>query len=54
MQIQMLNRTDGERVKVTFRNVDGSGSVTTGMGVSWPEGGASMDGVEAVLYTTGS
>lgn len=50
MQIQMLNRTDGERVKVTFRNVDGGGSITTGMGVSWQDIGASMDGVSAVKY----
>ena len=54
MQIQMLNRTDGERVKVTFRNIDGSGSITTGMGVSWPEAGASMDGVGAVKYAGGN
>ena len=54
MQIQQLNRSDSERVKVTFKNVDGGGSITTGMGVSWPEAGASMDAVSVVKYAAGN
>ena len=34
MQIQQANRNDPERVLVMVRNVDGSGSITTGMGAN--------------------
>lgn len=50
MQITQLNRTDSEVVKVLFKNVDGSGSVTTGMGVSWVGAGASIDALSATKY----
>lgn len=50
MQVQQLNRTDPERVKIVFTNIDGSGSITTGMGISWPDAGASMDGIGVVKY----
>jgi len=50
MQIQQLNRTNSEVVKVLFKNVDGGGSITTGMGVSWCQAGASIDALSAVLY----
>lgn len=32
MQVQQLNRNDPEKVLVMVKNVDGSGSITTGMG----------------------
>ena len=54
MQIQQLNRTDSEVVKVLFKNTDGSGSITTGMGVSWVEAGASIDCLSATKYAGGN
>lgn len=50
MQIMQLNRTDSETVKVLFKNVDGGGSITTGLGVSWVQAGASIDALSAVKY----
>lgn len=51
MLIQQLNRTDPERVQIIVKNVDGGGSITTGLGVSFPQSGASIDGVSAVRAT---
>ena len=34
MEIQQINRTDPERVLISVRNVDGGGSITTGMAVA--------------------
>lgn len=51
MQIQQLNRTDPEVVKIQVKNVDGGGSITTGLGVCLVQAGASIDGVSAVLST---
>lgn len=45
MLIQQLNRTDAERVQIVVKNVDGSGSITTGMGVVLCDLAASMDGI---------
>lgn len=50
MQIMQLNRTDSETVKVLFKNVDGSGSITTGLGVSWVAAGASIDAISVTKY----
>lgn len=51
MDIQLLNRVDADVVKTVFRNVDGSGSVTTGFGVCLVAAGASINGVAAVKST---
>lgn len=51
MIIQQLNRTDPERIQINIKNVDGGGSITTGLGVSFPQSGASIDGVSAVRTT---
>jgi hypothetical protein len=51
MLTQQLNRTDPETIQVVFTNVDGSGSITTGMGVALVLTGASIDGVSAVKST---
>lgn len=51
MLIQQLNRTDPERVQIVVKNVDGGGSITTGLGVAFPVSGASIDGVNAVRST---
>ena len=51
MQVQQLNRTDPEIVKIIVKNVDGGGSITTGLGVCLVQAGASIDGVSAVLAT---
>lgn len=51
MLIQQLNRTDPERVQIIVKNVDGGGSITTGLGVALPISGASIDGVSAVRAT---
>lgn len=53
MLIQQLNRTDPERVQIIVKNVDGGGSITTGLGVSLPLSGASIDGISAVRTTAG-
>lgn len=50
MLIQQLNRTDPERIQIMVKNVDGSGSITTGMGVSFPVAAASIDGISVVKY----
>lgn len=50
MLIQQLNRTDAERVQVIFSNVDGSGSITTGLGIAYANAGNSIDGVGATKY----
>lgn len=48
MLIQQLNRTDPERVQIIVKNVDGTGSMTTGIGVALCEAGNSIDGNGAV------
>lgn len=51
MQTQLLNQTDAERVLISVKNVDGGGSITTGLGVCLVQAGASIDGVSAVRST---
>ena len=51
MLIQQLNRADAERVLIVVQNVDGGGSITTGMGVALVQTAASGDGISAVLAT---
>ncbi len=51
MLIQQLNRTDPERVQIMVKNVDGSGSITTGLGVMFATAGVSIDGVSSVKAT---
>lgn len=56
MQIQQLNRTNPERVLIVVKNVDGSGSITTGLGVAFPltAANASIDGVSTIKLTAGT
>ncbi len=51
MQIQQLNRVDAEKVFIVVKNVDGGGSVTTGLAACLVAAGASIDGVSAVKST---
>ncbi len=51
MLIQQLNRTDAERVQLIVKNVDGGGSITTGMGVALVATAASGDGNSSVRVT---
>lgn len=51
MQIQQIDRNDPERVQIVVKNVDGSGSITTGLGVALVVSGASIDGISAVKAT---
>jgi hypothetical protein len=52
MLIQQLNRTDPEKIQLMFKNVDGGGSITTGLGVALVRGtGASIDGISSVRLT---
>jgi len=51
MMIQGLDRNDGNPVDVTVQNVDGSGSITTGMGVAMVLAGASINGFAVVRNT---
>lgn len=48
MQIQQVNRVDAEKVFILIKNVDGSGSITTGMGAQLTQLAASFDGIGAV------
>lgn len=54
MQIQLVNRTDPERVLINVKNVEAS-SMTTGVGVCLAIGNedvvASTDGINAVMFT---
>lgn len=54
MQIQLLTRTDPERILVNVKNISGD-TITTGFGVCLAVGNedvaASADGVGAVLFT---
>lgn len=51
MLIQQLNRTDAERVLLNVRNVDGGGSITTGMAAALVKTAASGNGIGAVRGT---
>lgn len=51
MLIQQLNRTDAEKIQIMVKNVDGGGSITTGLGVMFATAGASIDGVSSVRAT---
>lgn len=51
MLIQQLNRQDPERVQLVVKNVDGGGSITTGMGAALVATAASGDGISAVRTT---
>jgi hypothetical protein len=51
MIIQQLNRTDPETILINVKNVDGGGSITTGMGVALVATTASGDGIGAVRAT---
>ena len=57
MIIQRVNRSDAEKIKLSFHNVDAD-SVTTGMGVRWVGGAAgeivSADGISGVKITADS
>lgn len=51
MLIQGLDRNDGNPVDITVQNVDGSGSITTGMGVAMVLAGASINGYAVTKNT---
>ena len=51
MDIQLINRSDAEVVRVAFKNIDGGGSATTGYAVAIVTSVASFDGVGAVKRT---
>lgn len=51
MLIQQLNRTDAEKIQLMVKNVDGSGSITTGYGAMLAMAGASIDGISATKVT---
>lgn len=51
MLIQTSVRTDPERVLINVKNVDGGGSITTGMGAALVATAASGDGINAVRTT---
>lgn len=48
MQIQQVNRVDAEKVFILIKNVDGGGSITTGMGAQLTQLAASFDGISSV------
>lgn len=48
MLTQQLNRSDAEKIYLVIKNVDGGGSITTGMGAALVATTASGDGIGAV------
>jgi len=53
MLIQQIIR-EPETVQIIVKNVDGSGSITTGLGVALVASGASIDGVSVVKSAAGT
>lgn len=53
MDVQLVNRQDGESVRIAFKNVDGGGSITTGAGIAIVTTAASFDGAASVRGTAG-
>lgn len=51
MDIQQINRQDGESIRVAFKNVSGGGSITTGFGLALVTAAASFDGVSSTQST---
>ena len=51
MIIQQLNREDAEKIQIVVRNVDGGGSITTGLGAALVATAASGNGLNAVRST---
>lgn len=51
MLVAQLARTNPEVILINVKNVDGGGSISTGMGAAFPITGASIDGVSAVRAT---
>jgi len=51
MLIQQLNRSDAEKIQIIVKNVDGGGSITTGMGAAVVQAGASIDGISSLRST---
>lgn len=51
MDIQTINRSDGEAIRVAFKNVDGGGSISMGYGIALATSAASFDGVSATRST---
>jgi hypothetical protein len=52
MLIQQLNRTDPERIQIMIKNVDGGGSITTGLGAAFVRStSTSIDGISSVRNT---
>ena len=51
MQIQQVNRNDAEKVYILVKNVDGTGTITTGLAVNLVPAGASIDGISAIQST---
>ena len=54
MNTQRINRTAAEVIRLIVKNVDGSGSITTGMGACLVQAGASIDGISSVRMTAGT
>lgn len=51
MDIQQINRTDPESIRVAFKAVDGGGSITTGFGIRVVTTAASFDGISCIQST---
>lgn len=51
MLIEQINKSDAERILLLVKNVDGGGSMTTGMGVAICGAAASADGFQAYKST---
>lgn len=53
MQTAQLNQTTAEKVLLLVKNVDGGGSITTGLGAAFPlaAANASIDGISTVKIT---
>jgi len=54
MLVQQVIRTDPEKVLINIKNIDGSGSITTGMGAALVVTAASGDGIGAIKNAAGA
>lgn len=54
MDIQQINRTDPESIKIVVKNVDGSGSFTVGLGVALVASAASFSTTDALPAVKGT
>lgn len=54
MNTGSISKDNAQVIRTIIKNVDGSGSIETGMGVALVQAGASIDGISAVKLAAGN